>query len=203
MKDGNITSKRNMQVFVLSTVIALVLSILVLAIFIYALQPASSIASSLIAQNDALSNNELQKVVTIVQNDIYEVVITFLIFANSIIAALSVWYIKTNAEEKAEQVIQAKLDKYLSSYEFDRKVSEEVEMKGSEFLRLAQQNLEEQAKDLVETAELIYHLRDSIQTTERSVTELERQLKIVAQTVSKNDQAEEKGRKFRFRKGGL
>ena len=181
-------------------IMSLTFSIFILSLFIYFVEPVGSYAEYL-SPDLKLSNEDAKGLVSLVQNDIYELVISVLIFLNSLIAALSVWYIKTNTEEKAEQNIKKRLKEYLAGAEFEKQLRVELDAKAASYLKSAQSDMDSFAKDFADAANNIYQLQYDQIESERRLAELSRQMRIIAKAVADKDTSESDGNNLRFRKG--
>ena len=200
---GKILKMEKSRIAILSwaspLMMSLIIAIFILSLFIYLVEPVGSYAEYL-TPSLKLTDETAKGLVSLVQNDIYELVISVLVFLNSLIAALSVWYIKTNTEEKAEQNIKKQLKEYLSGAEFEKRLREELEAKAVSYLKSAQSDMENFAKDFAEAASKIYQLQYDQDNSERKLTELSRQMRIIAKAVAEKDTSESDGKNFSFKK---
>ncbi|NVF14295.1 hypothetical protein [Vreelandella maris] len=125
LKEKVFCTKRN--AFMISLLTCLVTTVFLLAFFVFFSSPGvvDKISNfnliSVLSAKDECSNNECQitkllpgdseslslKEVWGFQSSLYQTVITFLIAINGFIAALSVLYIKTNSEDKAEDAAKS------------------------------------------------------------------------------------------------
>lgn len=193
-------AKNTIQRWASPLIMSLIFSIFILSLFIYFVEPVGSYAEYL-SPDLKLSNEDAKGVVSLVQNDIYELVISVLIFLNSLIAALSVWYIKTNTEEKAEQNIKKRLKEYLAGAEFEKQLRVELDAKAASYLKNAQSDMDSFAKDFADAANNIYQLQYDQIDSERRLAELSRQMRIIAKAVAGKDTSESDGNNLSFRMG--
>ncbi|WP_124916950.1 hypothetical protein [Alteromonas flava] len=187
-----------LKLVLISCFATLIIAILLLSIGIYVLEPVSEIANRLIAAG--ISQSEVQQVVELAQSNIYEAVISFLVFANGVIVALSVWYIKTNSHERAEALIDERAKKYFEGLEFKKLVQEEVEQRGREYLELAQGDMQETSTLFEKAYSDFTSKSNQIDSNYHRIQELERNVRIIAATVADLDSIETEGSELRLEK---
>ncbi|MCW4149941.1 hypothetical protein OM427_10440 [Halomonas sp. 18H] len=124
------------------------------------------------------------------QTGLYQTIITFLIAINGLIAAISVFYIKSTSEEKAEDITK----KYIESDYFDVLLSKKLSS-------LSEQTFKEAQKDFESSAEKIYGALDALERLEKENLELKQQLRVVSEKVAKIDDEDSEGKSFNLTKG--
>ncbi|MDT8880101.1 hypothetical protein RSO68_11495 [Halomonas saccharevitans] len=124
------------------------------------------------------------------QSGLYQTIITFLIAINGLIAAISVIYIKSTSEEKAEDITK----KYIASDYFDVLLSRKLSS-------LSESTFQEAQKDFESSAEKIYGALDALERLEKENGELKQQLRVVSEKVAKLDDGDSEGKSFSLTKG--
>lgn len=161
---------------------------------------------SVISEEGECSNNECQikkvlpgggeslslKEVWGFQSSLYQTVITFLIAINGFIAALSVLYIKTNSEDKAEDAAKS----YVEGDSFSVFIEKILSRKSRKKLRQLQQDY----SSTIETFDLeingISDLKENVETLRNENSDLKRQLNIISKKLAELDEKEKEGGSF-------
>ena len=194
-----------------STITCLIFCIALLSLFVFL--PSPSLLSYIgYADSVALANadsmkdpftsyvvGELVKSGTLIslkdvwsfQTDFYQTIITFLIAINGLIAALSVIYIKSTSEEKAEEISK----KHMRSQAFDLLVKEKVGQESESTFRQAQRDFETSANKVNGSLDRLDLLESENQT-------LRQQLKIISERVADLDTSDSEGKEIRLTKKG-
>lgn len=196
-------------VFFVSTITSLIFCIGLIALLIYL--PSPSLLSYLgYADSVALANGnhlssahtsrmvgELVKNGTLIdlkdvwsfQTGFYQTIITFLIAINGLIAAISVIYIKSTSEEKAEETTK----KYMHSDSFNHLLMVKIQAESESRLKEVQSELGTQIESfqiaqsgLVEAYERLVRLEDENKT-------LRQQIAVISQRVATLDKSESEG----------
>ena len=195
--DSKISTTKTL--FCISSITCLVFCIILISLFIFI--PSPSLLSYLgYADSVALANadninepftsymiGELVRNGTLInlkdvwsfQTAFYQTIITFLIAINALIAAISVIYIKSTSEEKAEDTTK----KYMHSASFDVILTRKVESEAESRLREAQSDLQSTLADMSDYSSWIERLDEENRT-------LRQQLKVVSERVAQLDKSE-------------
>jgi len=128
------------------------------------------------------------------QTGFYQTIITFLIAINGIIAAISVIYIKSTSEEKAEETTK----KFMHGNAFNHMLNVKVEAETESRLRVVQSDFSSVAEELVSSVTGISEAIVRLQNLETENQSLRQQLKVIAERVAKLDTSEAEGRDNRL-----
>jgi len=202
------------MVFFVSTITSLVFCIGLIALLIFL--PSPSLLSYLgYADSVAIANadkvddlftshvvGELVKSGTLIslkdvwsfQTGFYQTIITFLIAINGIIAAISVIYIKSTSEEKAEETTK----KFMHGNAFNHMLSAKIEAETESRLRVVQSDFSSVAEELVSSVTGISEAIVRLQNLETENQSLRQQLKVIAERVAKLDTSEAEGKDNRL-----
>lgn len=196
----------------ISLLTCLITAVFLLAFFVFFSSPGviDKISSfnliSVISEEGECSNNECQikkvlpgggeslslKEVWGFQSSLYQTVITFLIAINGFIAALSVLYIKTNSEDKAEDAAKS----YVEGDSFSVFIEKILSRKSRKKLRQLQQDY----SSTIETFDLeingISDLKENVETLRNENSDLKRQLNIISKKLAELDEKEKEGGSF-------
>ncbi|MDX1719294.1 MAG: hypothetical protein R3353_03985 [Salegentibacter mishustinae] len=119
------------------------------------------------------------------QTVFYQTIITFLIAINGLIAAVSVFYIKSNSEEKAEEITK----KYMSGEGFNINLIKKVKMESESVFKQAQDDFDTSANKL----------NDALATLDKLTIDnisLKQQLKVISERIASLDTADTEGKNF-------
>lgn len=198
------------QTLIISFVVALWFTILILAIFSF--WPPISFLTHLgyldavtLANMDNLDDpftshivGELVKSGTLIsvkdiwsfQTGFYQTTIGFLVAINALIAAVSVFYIKSTSEEKAEETIS----KYISSQGFDYILNNKIQNVAVSKLKSLQDDYSSTIDDLRLNGELLHETIERLNSLERNGKEIRLQLRIISERVAHLDMGEREGK---------
>ncbi len=132
------------------------------------------------------------------QTSFYQTIITFLIAINGLIAAISVIYIKSTSEEKAEEITK----KYMHSDTFDHALNVKVEKEASLRLKIVQSDLTSTVSDFEGSVVTIEEALDRLALLETENKNLRQQIKVISERVAKLDESESEGKETRLVKKG-
>lgn len=124
------------------------------------------------------------------QTGFYQTIITFLIAINGLIAAISVIYIKSTSEEKAEEITK----KYMHSDTFNHVLNTKVENEAELRLRVVQSELETTVGDYETSVRAVGGAFDRLQLLETENQTLRQQIKIISERVAQLDMTESEGK---------
>ncbi|MBS3669921.1 DUF5320 domain-containing protein [Vreelandella boliviensis] len=198
--------------FMISLLTCLITAVFLLAFFVFFSSPgvidkmSSFNLISVLSKNHECSHNECQvtnilpggsellslKEVWGFQSSLYQTVITFLIAINGFIAALSVLYIKTNSEDKAEDAAKS----YVKGDSFSVFIEKILSRKSRKKLRQLQQDY----ASTMETFDLeingISDLKENVEALKNENSDLKRQLSIISKKLAELDEKEKEGGSF-------
>ncbi|QYJ87526.1 hypothetical protein K0I73_07465 [Shewanella mesophila] len=120
------------------------------------------------------------------QTGFYQTIITFLIAINGLIAAISVIYIKSTSEEKAEEITK----KYMHSDTFNHVLNSKVENEAELRLRVVQSELETTVSEYEASVRTVGGAFDRLQLLETENQSLRQQIKIISERVAQLDMTE-------------
>nr|WP_298967164.1 hypothetical protein [uncultured Halomonas sp.] len=210
LKEKVFCTKRN--AFMISLLTCLVTAVFLLAFFVFFSSPGvvDKISNfnliSVLSAKEECSNNECQitkllpgdseslslKEVWGFQSSLYQTVITFLIAINGFIAALSVLYIKTNSEDKAEDAAKS----YVEGDSFSVFIEKMLTRISRKKLRQLQQDY----SSTIETFDLeingISDLKENVESLKNENSDLKRQLNIISKRLAELDEKEKEGGSF-------
>lgn len=121
------------------------------------------------------------------QTGFYQTIITFLIAINGLIAAISVIYIKSTSEEKAEEITK----KHMHSESFNHMLNVKIENEAEVRLRIVQSDLNSTARNFEDAFETVQRLEMENQS-------LRQQIKIISERVASLDTIESEGKETRL-----
>ncbi|MDR5886532.1 hypothetical protein [Vreelandella janggokensis] len=131
------------------------------------------------------------------QTSLYQTVITFLIAINGLIAALSIMYIKSNSEEKAEDAAK----NYVKGEGFGAFIDKKLS-------KISKKKLKQVQKDYSSTVEelefKIYDMNDveiKVKRLENENNELKRQIGIISKKIAELDSSESDGNSLELNRG--
>lgn len=117
------------------------------------------------------------------QTGFYQTIITFLIAINGLIAAISVIYIKSTSEEKAEEITK----KHMHSESFNHMLNVKIENEAEVRLRIVQSDLNSTARSFEDAVETVQRLEMENQS-------LRQQIKVIAEHIASLDTSESEGK---------
>ncbi|ARR48520.1 phosphohydrolase [Photobacterium damselae subsp. damselae] len=117
------------------------------------------------------------------QTGFYQTIITVLIAINGLIAAISVIYIKSTSEEKAEEITK----KHMHSESFNHMLNVKIENEAEVRLRIVQ-------SDLNSTAGKFEDAFETVQRLEIENQSLRQQIKVISERVAQLDISESEGK---------
>ncbi|MEZ8383043.1 phosphohydrolase [Vibrio splendidus] len=123
------------------------------------------------------------------QTGFYQTIITFLIAINGLIAAISVIYIKSTSEEKAEEITK----KYMHSDTFNHVLNAKVENEAELRLRVVQSELETTVGEYETSVRAVDGAFDRLQLLETENQTLRQQIKIISERIANLDISESEG----------
>lgn len=206
-------------IFCISTITSLVFCIGLIALLICL--PAPSLLSYLgYADSVALANaeniksastarmvGELVKNGTLInlkdvwsfQTGFYQTIITFLIAINGLIAAISVIYIKSTSEEKAEETTK----KYMNGDSFNHMLMMKVQAESEVRLRVVQSELTSELENFEQASQALDEAYTRLARLEEENRSLRQQITVISQRISTLDKSESEGSSNRLvkRKG--
>ncbi|MEZ8314266.1 phosphohydrolase [Vibrio splendidus] len=124
------------------------------------------------------------------QTGFYQTIITFLIAINGLIAAISVIYIKSTSEEKAEEITK----KYMHSDTFNHVLNAKVESEAESRLRVVQSDLNATAGDFERSLGTVDEALERLQFLETENQTLRQQIKVISERVASLDTSESEGK---------
>lgn len=117
------------------------------------------------------------------QTGFYQTIITFLIAINGLIAAISVIYIKSTSEEKAEEITK----KHMHSESFNHMLNIKIENEAEVRLRIVQSDLNSTARNFEDAFETVQRLEMENQS-------LRQQIKVISERIANLDTSESEGK---------
>lgn len=117
------------------------------------------------------------------QTGFYQTIITFLIAINGLIAAISVIYIKSTSEEKAEEITK----KHMHSECFNHMLNVKIESEAEVRLRIVQSDLNSTARNFEDAFETVQRLEMENQS-------LRQQIKVISERIASLDTSESEGK---------
>ncbi|GHW58994.1 phosphohydrolase [Vibrio cholerae] len=124
------------------------------------------------------------------QTGFYQTIITVLIAINGLIAAISVIYIKSTSEEKAEEITK----KYMHSDTFNHVLNTKVENEAESRLRVVQSDLNSTASDFERSLGTVDEALERLQLLETENQSLRQQIKVISERVAQLDISESEGK---------
>lgn len=207
------------MIFLVSTVIGLVFCILIITLLVFL--PLPSFLSYFGYENSVTLVNadnindpyisyiigDLVKSGTLIslkdvwsfQTGFYQTIITILVAINGLIAAISVIYIKSTSEEKAEEITK----KYMSGDLFNHSLNQKVEAQAALQLRVVQGDYSATAETFEKSAQMVDGALERLAFLEVENQTLRQQLKVIAERVAKLDATEAEGKDYRLVKKGM
>lgn len=207
------------MIFLVSTVIGLVFCILIITLLVFL--PLPSFLSYFGYENSVTLVNadnindpyisyiigDLVKSGTLIslkdvwsfQTGFYQTIITILVAINGLIAAISVIYIKSTSEEKAEEITK----KYMSGDLFNHSLNQKVEAQAALQLRVVQSDYSATAETFEKSAQMVDGALERLAFLEAENQTLRQQLKVIAERVAKLDATEAEGKDYRLVKKGM
>ncbi len=119
------------------------------------------------------------------QTGFYQTIITFLIAINGLIAAISVIYIKSTSEEKAEEITK----KHMHGESFNHMLNVKIENEAEVRLKIVQSDLNSTARNFEDAFETVQRLEIENQS-------LRQQIKIISERVANLDMSESEGKEI-------
>ncbi|MCG7491764.1 phosphohydrolase [Vibrio sp. Of14-4] len=132
------------------------------------------------------------------QTGFYQTIITVLIAINGLIAAISVIYIKSTSEEKAEEITK----KYMHSDTFNHLLHAKVENEAESRLRVVQSDLNATAGDFERSLGTVDEALERLQLLETENQSLRQQIKVISERVAQLDISESEGKESLLVKKG-
>ena len=120
------------------------------------------------------------------QSGFYQTIITFLIAINGLIAAISVFYIKSTSEEKAEEITK----KYMHSSSFGMVLKEKIKKQ----VKIPKQDLSDFSKGLEAAWQNVDDGVDRLNVLETENQTLRQQIKIISERIAALDTSESEGK---------
>jgi hypothetical protein len=117
------------------------------------------------------------------QTGFYQTIITVLIAINGLIAAISVIYIKSTSEEKAEEITK----KHMHSESFNHMLNVKIENEAEVRLRIVQSDLNSTVRSFEDAVEAVQRLEMENQS-------LRQQIKVIAEHIASLDTSESEGK---------
>lgn len=124
------------------------------------------------------------------QTGFYQTIITVLIAINGLIAAISVIYIKSTSEEKAEEITK----KHMHSDTFNHVLNAKVENEAESRLRIVQSDLNATAGDFERSLGTVDEALERLQLLETENQSLRQQIKVISERVAQLDISESEGK---------
>lgn len=198
------------QIVIISFVIALVFSIAILAFFSFA-PPLSFLSYLGYVDAVTLANpkhlddpftshivGELVRDGTLIsvkdvwsfQTGFYQTIIAFLIAINALIAAVSVFYIKSTSEEKAEETTA----KYINSHGFEYVLNNKIEEIAVQKLKDLQGDFESTIDELNLNGALVHDISERLDWLVSENKEIKIQIKIISDRVALLDMEDREGK---------
>lgn len=128
------------------------------------------------------------------QTGFYQTIITFLIAINGLIAAISVIYIKSTSEEKAEEITK----KYMRSNIFEHILNTKVELEAKSQLKIVQEDLSSTAENFEKSVSTVDAALEQLEILEIENQTLRQQIKVISERVSKLDTSESEGKEIQL-----
>lgn len=119
------------------------------------------------------------------QTGFYQTIITFLIAINGLIAAISVIYIKSTSEEKAEEITK----KHMHSESFNHMLNVKIEDEAELRLRIVQSDLNSAVRNFEDEFETVQRLGMENQS-------LRQQIKVISERIAHLDTSESEGKEI-------
>tara|TARA_R110001606_G_scaffold281346_1_gene430008 strand:- start:2824 stop:3285 length:462 start_codon:yes stop_codon:yes gene_type:complete len=120
------------------------------------------------------------------QTNFYQTIITFLIAINAIIAAISVIYIKSTSEEKAEETTK----KYMNSKAFNHELNERIIAEAELQLTVVKTDFSDTAAIFEKSSESVSEALNRLELLEKENKTLHQQLRIISERVAELDTTE-------------
>jgi hypothetical protein len=124
------------------------------------------------------------------QTGFYQTIITFLIAINGLIAAMSVIYIKSTSEEKAEETTK----RYLHGESFNHMLAGKVEEEAKSRLLIIQAEFSTTAETFEISARAVGEALERLKILETENQSLRQQLRVISERVAKLDASEDEGK---------
>lgn len=133
------------------------------------------------------------------QTGFYQTIITFLIAINGLIAAISVIYIKSTSEEKAEETTK----KYMNGDSFNHMLMMKVQAESEVRLRVVQSELTSELENFEQASQALDEAYTRLARLEEENRSLRQQITVISQRISTLDKSESEGSSNRLvkRKG--
>lgn len=206
-------------IFFVSTVVSLIFCILIITLLVFLPLPSLldyfGYANSVALVNADNINDpftsyiigELVKSGTLIsikdvwsfQTGFYQTIITILVAINGLIAAISVIYIKSTSEEKAEEITK----KYMRGDLFEHSLNQKVQAEAALRLRVVQDDYSTTADTFEKSAQMVNGALERLAFLEAENQTLRQQLKVIAERVAKLDASEAEGKDYRLVKKGM
>lgn len=120
------------------------------------------------------------------QASFYQTIITFLIAINAIIAAISVIYIKSTSEEKAEETTK----KYMNSNSFMHELNEKVIAEAELQLTVVKADFSDTAAIFEKSSEAVSEALNRLEFLEKENKTLRQQVRIISERIAALDTTE-------------
>lgn len=124
------------------------------------------------------------------QTGFYQTIITILIAINGLIAAISVIYIKSTSEEKAEEITK----KYIHGDAFNHVLNTKVETETELRLRVVQGDFSSTAETFERSLGTVNEALERLELLETENQTLRQQLKVISERVAELDTSETDGK---------
>jgi len=130
------------------------------------------------------------------QTGFYQTIITFLIAINGLIAAVSVIYIKSTSEEKAEETTK----KYMGGDAFNHVLNTKIEAEAELRLRVVQGDFNFAAGELEDSLKVVNEVVEQLDLLKTENQTLRQQIKVISERVAELDTSEAEGKDNRLSK---
>lgn len=128
------------------------------------------------------------------QTGFYQTIITFLIAINGLIAAISVIYIKSTSEEKAEEITKKHMHSDAFNHILNVKVKHEAEIQ----LHVVQSDFSTAAETFERSAKTVDEALERLKFLETENQTLYQQLKVISERIAVLDTSETEGKDNRL-----
>lgn len=142
---------------------------------------SKDMVSELVKQGTLISLDDLWSY----QTALYQTLISFLIAINGILAAVSIFYIRTSSLEKAEETAKT----YIDSHEFKYKIQESIDKKYDQKYDLEKSQLSDILADLEIKTSNLQKVEDDVSRLTSDNDEIKRHLIIISRHISTNNTA--------------
>lgn len=138
--------------------------------------------------NESVPQRTTERIITL-----YQTLISTLIGVNALIAALSIFYIKSSSEDKAKEMIQKEAGRYFATSEFVSNLENKVASETENRLKTLKSEFESELTKLYQMTDEIEKLSTEHSELKHSSREIRRQIIIVSDAISQLDKKEMEG----------